>query len=192
MSTLKGLLNEMSKSNGAKFIGIEYTNKQNETSRYVVLVGIKYENWVAKKLTALQSLTENDLKSVELTVKDKTTKVVEFSEVVKAKDELIKSLIDNQNKETASNQSKAQNDSYIGLESGARMHLDTKTIQVYGLLISKTVLIKGEPKKAVNSGVKTIAKKEIQKYLNFSNFVTFNIENEDTIINMTGNTFTNL
>lgn len=186
MKQLKGLLNEMHNSKGAKFVGLEYTNKQNETSKYVVLVGISYENWTNKKLVALQAMCNNDFESIAL---DKNLSV----DVVKeGQTKLIESIVNNKNKQTASNQSKAQNETYITLESGARMHIETKQIQVYGLLISKTVLVEGEPKKKVNSKDLTIAKKAIEKYLNFSAFVTFNVENENTIINITGNTFTNI
>jgi hypothetical protein len=184
--SLKGLLNEMANFNGAKFVGLEYTNKQNETSKYVVLVGISYHNWTEKKLNALKSMQSNDFQSIAL------DKNIDIEIIKEAQTNLIESLENNRNKVTASNQSKAQNESYITLESGARMHIDTKQIQVYGLLISKTVLVAGEPKKKVNSKPLTIAKKAIEKYLNFSAFVTFNVENENTIINMTGNTFTNL
>jgi hypothetical protein len=63
---LKGLLNEMSNQNGAKFVGIEYRNKQNELSKYVVLVGINYNNWITKKINALQSMVNNDFQSIAI------------------------------------------------------------------------------------------------------------------------------
>jgi len=186
MSIVKNVLNELKDSKGCKFVGLEYTNKQNETSKYTVLVGVSYENWINKKIQAIESLDQNDLKTISI------NKNIDLDIVETAKDELLTSLVNNKNKETASNQSKGQNEVYISLKSGARMHLESKTIQVYGLLINRKVIKAGEPKKKVNSRPKTIVKKAIEKYLNFSKFVTFNIENKDTVINMTGNTFTNL
>ena len=186
MKVIKNVLSEISNLKGAKFVGLQYRNKQNELSKYVVLVGISYENWVNKKIAALESLETTDLQSIAL------DKNISIDVVNEAKESLLSSLLKNKNEETASNQSKGQKDAYLPLESGARLHLESKNIQVYGLLVSKTVIEAGEPKKPVKSKDLTIAKKAIEKYLNFSAFVTFNIENEETIINITGNTFTNI
>lgn len=186
MSSRKDFLNELKSSKGAKFVGIEYRNKQNELSKYVVLVGISYSNWVDKKIVALSSMESSDFESISI------DKGFDLATIIEAKNSLLDALNKNKNKETASNQSKAQNDTYTTLASGLRMHIETKDFQLYGLLISKTVIEKGEPKKAVNSKDLTLAKRAIESYLNFSFYVTLKVENEETVINMTGNTFTNI
>ena len=190
MSNLKNVLNEMKELKGSKFVGAEYTNKQNERSKYVCLVGISYNNWTIKKENALLSLENEDFKSILNGLSEKyPTKNITIEDVQIGVNDLVNSIQKNRDKETASNQSKGQNDAYTSLTNGTRLHNDSKKVQLYGLLISKTVITKGEPKKPVNSGIKVLCKNAISKYLNFSAFITLNIENDETVINITGSTY---
>jgi len=178
---MKNVINEFRANKSARFVGFDYTNKQNEKSNYVVLCGVDYGNAVDKKIKALESLDANDLIDIA-----KLNPLFNVDIVATAASKLLEALIKNKNKETASNQSKGQNDSYatVGGRSGIRLHLETKKLYAYGFLIKRTVLKAGDPKKPVNSSALTLAKRAIEKHLGFPTFVNLEIEKEDTVIKL--------
>lgn len=149
--------------NGTSFVGIkEYTSKSTgETANHVVNVGFKYENAIERDLNKLNNLTRKDAENIVFETG------VDINTILTAKNEMINSFVNNRNKETQSKQSTAQENTYLNIAPGIRLHKETGQVYIYALHVSKEVLIKGEYKK-VNSRNKTIAKKAIKKYLDLS------------------------
>jgi hypothetical protein len=183
---MKNLINEFRNLSGAKFVGFEYRNAQGELSHYTMLSNISYGNWVDKKIAILEILDEIDFADIATAHEDERITPELVSE---AKIKLLEALIKNKNKETASNQSKAQNEAYVSVGGGVRLHLESKKYQAFGFLVSRKVIEKGEPKKPVNSKPLTLAKNAIEKHCGFSKFITINIEKPETVVNITGGTY---
>lgn len=152
-----------SKINGTSFVGIKgYESKTSgETANHVVNVGFSYENAIEKDLNKLNNLTAKDIENLVFETG------IDVNTVLTAKNEMINSFIKNRNKETQSKQSEAQQETYLSIAPGIRLHKETGQIYIYALHVSKQVIVKGEHKK-VNSREKTLAKKAIQKYLDMS------------------------
>jgi hypothetical protein len=159
---MKTLLKEFEDLKTAQFIGIkEYHSKTTgEVANHVLNAGFKYANAVQKDLKALQSATNEDIKAIASDIFD-----VEL--VKKAIEKLTASLVKNQNSETQSNQSKAQQDAYFHITNGIKLHKETLKVHVYALHVSKKVITPGEYKK-VNSRELTLAQNAVKKYFNFS------------------------
>ena len=184
--TTKDILSEFQNLSGAKFVGFEYRNKRNELSNYTILSNISYSNWIDKKILVLDSLNTADFNDIATAHKDER---VTADLVAQAAEKLLSSLLNNKTKETASNQSKAQSDTYHNLGGGVRQHKETEKYYAYGFLIKKTVIEIGEAKKKVNSKPLTLAQNAIEKHCNFSVFVSLEIEKPETVVNITGGTY---
>jgi len=122
-------------ANGVTFVGINYTNQDNETSQYLVNIGASYENAKKKDLTTLQNL---DVKTIE---NYKGLDQDSINLLDEAKNALIKALI-KPNKA----QSQAQKDAYTHLLNGMKIHNETHDLYIFGFKVKKSVQIKGNYK----------------------------------------------
>lgn len=179
---------EFSGLKSASFVGIKgYTNSVGEVSNHVVLTNFSYGNAVKKDLKKLKLATEKDKQNIA----DKSGLSLEL--INQAIDKLSQSFINNQNAETQSNQSKAQSEAYIKINSAMKLHKETKQLYIYALAVSKEVIEPAtEEKKPVNSRPLTLAQNAVKKYFNFSTakYRQF-IVNPDTLsgVNINGESF---
>jgi len=160
---VKLVVSHFSDLKGAKFVGIkEYRAKSsNELANHVVNANFNYGNAVQKDLNSLETLKATDLESISESTSIPSTVILDAVNALKT------AFINNQNKETASNQSTAQTDLYLPITNSIKLNLTTGKLHIYALAISKTVLEAGTYK-IVNSRQLTIAKNAVKKYCNFS------------------------
>jgi hypothetical protein len=149
--------------NGSSFIGVrEYRSKTSgEVANHVVCTNFSYGNAVNKDLQALKGANDNDVKAIceKFGCQSETVKI--------AIDKLIQAFEKNQNPETQSAQSKSQQDAYLKVCEGIKLHLETGLLHIYALAINKTIIVNGESK-PVNSSALTLAQNAVKKYFNFS------------------------
>ena len=145
-----------------QFVGIkEYTSTTTgEVANHVVLTNFKYGNAVKKDLKKLRTAKESDIKAI-------AAKGFPESLVEQAIEKLATSFENNMNKETASNQSKAQSDIYVKVNNAMKIHKETKQLYIYAMAISKQILVEGE-RKHVNSSQLTLCQNAVKKYFDFS------------------------
>lgn len=162
---MKNFINQLDELKSASFVGIKgYESKTSgEVSNVVVCTNISVQNAKENDLKKLQNCTDADLQIVA----DK--KNIDLDTVKQAYSELLASSIKNLNSDISerSNASQAQTDAYQFINGSLKIHLDTMTLHMFGLSISKTVLVEGVHK-SVNSSNKTIAKNAITKHLNLT------------------------
>ena len=149
-------------SDGSKFTGLEYTNQKGETSQYVININVSYTNAVNKDIAALKNITASQIEEIKSKNELFTTEMIQKNVAT-----LLQSFIDNQNKETASNQSIAQNTAYINITPCLKYNFESGLLYLHGAKISKKVIVPIEYK-PVNSRVDTLCKNSIKKVLNFS------------------------
>jgi len=136
MNTLKTVVENLkTTSNGVTFVGINYTNKDNEQSQYLINVGVSYENAKKKDLLSLQNLDVNKIENFKGLDADSIAVLDD------AKKALISALI-KPNKA----QSQAQIDAYSHLSNGMKIHNETFDLFVFGFKVKKTVQVKGDYK----------------------------------------------
>ena len=145
------------------FVGIQnyLSSTSGELSNHVILCNFSYKNAVERDLKKLENCTENDLIAIAI------NSGLSIDLISQAVDKLKQSFINNQNKETASNQSLAQKDTFTVISDAVKIHNETKQVYIYGLAVAKKIIEKGEYK-SVNSRPLTIAQNEVKKYFNFS------------------------
>jgi len=160
---IKRLLTTFKDLKGTSFATVrEYVSSTSgEIANHNILINFSYANAVKKDLEKLRNITMKEMKSIA----DKGNFRLEL--VTFAVNKLTESFEKNMNKETSSNQSKAQNESYFNITDAVRLHLETGKLYIYGMTISKTVIVKGEYK-TVNSRELTLCQNAIKKHLNFS------------------------
>lgn len=160
---IKRLLNTFKNLKNTSFATIkEYeSTSSGEIANHNILINFKYENAVKKDIEKLKNITANEINEIAKNGNFKSDLVL-F-----AVNKLINSFEKNQNKETASNSSHAQNENYFNITNSVRLHFETGRLYIYGMTISKTVLVKGEYK-PVNSRELTLCQNAIKKHLNFS------------------------
>ena len=81
-------------------------------------------------------------------------------------------------------QSQGQTGAYIPLAKGVKLHTDTLEVHVFGLLISKELVLKGDNYKPTpNSSDKTLGKKAITDHLDLraGKYRTFVLGNADNL-----------
>ena len=117
---------------GVSFMGITYTNKQGEKSRYLVNLGISYGK--AKSLD-IQTLESMNIATIDTHSLDKDA--VELLET--ARIELIKSF-----KNPNEAKSRGQKDAYTIVSNTIKIHNATGNIHIYAMRMKKTILVKGE------------------------------------------------
>jgi hypothetical protein len=146
--------------NGSTFCGLLYTSKgTNETAQHVLNVNVSYSNAVKHDILALQNITAKQ--TTEIFEKGFSLELIN-----QATEKLLTSFLDNQNKETASNGSIAQNLAYITITPCIKYNFETGLLYLYGSSVSKKVLVKGIYK-SVKSRELTLCQNEIKNVLNF-------------------------
>jgi len=167
IGVINTIKNAVSKSlTGVSFVSIKnYTNSQGEISNNLINVGIKYESAKAKDIDFLQNLNinEHNFKSPLNLIED-------------ARHILIAAFIN-----PDVNRSNGQIDAYTPIFAGVKVHNETGVLYIYGYRENKTVLVEGEPKKAVKSAALTIAKDELRKLLRTGKFTQYALEVGNTI-----------
>lgn len=144
---------ESNNSNSQTLVTIpNYTNRNGETSSYVVNVNVDYNKLKDRDVKLLKSLKFEGVKEV-------------------ARLELLDSFKKNSKDLTRTNQSKGQIETYQHLSNNVKQHKSTGEVYVSGYVIEKVVHKVGVYK-SVNSSSKTIAKNEIKKLLRSSNYRT--------------------
>lgn len=113
------------------------------------------------------------------------------------RDEWVQSLIDNQDEETRSVQSKAQTESYTRMAKGVKKHMENGLLYIWAMSQDKKIIEEGEYKKT-NPTVEGAQKIAIERYcrkvlnneLPISKYRSFRIEqNQLTDVVITGDTF---
>lgn len=156
------IIEKFSMLNGTRFVGIkEYKNSQGEVSNVVVNADFSYGNAVEKDLKTLRSATPQDIENIAFGSK--------FSKelVSQAISKMIDSFVNNQNPETQSNQSIAQQDTYSKVTNSIKMHNETEQLYIYALLVNKKVVVPIEYKEK-NSRDLTLAQNAVKKYFDLS------------------------
>ena len=174
--------------NGAEFIGINnYKAKTTgEIANHVINTNISVESAKKKDLATLKSVTEQDLQMLV----NQTDIPLDVYKT--ALSEMIESAVKNLSKniEEHTTQSQAITNVFISLtkNGSVKLHKETLVIYIFGLHVSKKVLVEGEYKK-VNSSPKTIAKNKLTKHLNLraGKFRTYILNNAE-ILKVSGST----
>lgn len=163
---------EASKITTPRFVAIKnYTNKNGEVSNYLINLGTKVDNAKRKDVVILEELNLNDLfKPFELVI----AKV--------AREEMLKSALKNikPDLKDRTTQSQGQTNAYTDVAKNIRVHNETGNIFIFGKVVKKEVLIKGEYP-TVNSSDKTLAKNRIRKILKTPKYRSFSLEELKTV-----------
>ena len=189
MKNLKKLFKNFENLNGAKFVALNNyeSKKTKEVAIHTILTNVSVMN---AKETDYETLKKAD---IQLIAAELLTKGIDIEVTKQAYVEMLASAEKNlsTNIEDRTTASQAQNDAYITLGNGMKLHKDSGALHIFGMAIQKKVLIAGEPQKPVKSAPKTIAKKMITKSLNLraGKFRTFIVENVEAV-NMSGETIT--
>lgn len=151
---------------GVTFLGLRnYQNKQLETSNYLINLGVSYEDQKSKDIEYLKNL---DI--TKMSFNSPLTLIEE------ARQKLINSFI-----APDENRSNGQINAYTHICKGLKVHNESGLLYIYGYLVNKTVTIKGEAKKEVNSRPLTLAQNELRKELKTGKFVSFIVSVGNTI-----------
>jgi hypothetical protein len=155
----------ITKIQGCQFASLTYLSKKHgELARYTANFGFSYHQIVEKSVTALEILiSENE------TVWDSTWKLAAAELLESFKNTLAAHARGEQN------EAYTKKDQYIPLGGGANLNTSDNSIQLFGLVLTKKVLVEGVYPK-VNSAPKTIAKNKIRKMLPVGNFREFAID----------------
>jgi len=182
MKNGKNLFNQFRNFNGAKFISLSYTSKTNEQAIHVINTNISVMNAKEKDFNTLKKPTYCQSKAVLQACFakgiDKPTIKTAWSEMLVSTEKNLSANIEDR---TISSQ--AQSDAYENMGNGIRLHKDSGHLHIFGMAIQKTIIVAGEPKKAVKSANKTIAKKLITKVLDLraGKFRTFILPEVNTV-----------
>jgi hypothetical protein len=146
---------------GCRFMSLTYTSKKHkETARYTVLVGFSYIALVEKSIGELEAILPT-LAGVQL----------EAGQLVMAS--LQKSLA--AHKAGTQNEDYTKKGMYASVRNGVSINLNDNSIQLFGMVQSKTVLVKGVYP-VVNSRPMTLLKDAISKQLSVSKFREFALD----------------
>ena len=150
---------------GCKFASLTYLSKKHqELARYTVNLGFSYHSLVEKSVTELEILIDEN-KSTWTDLQKTAAANVMAS--------LQKTLAAHANGEQ--NEDYTKKDQYIPLGNGASLNTMDKTIQLFGLVQSKVVLVKGVYPE-VNSRPLTVEQNKIRKQLSISKFREFALD----------------
>ena len=148
-------------ANGCRFISMNYRTKEaGELSRYVILVGFSYHNLVERSVKELEALLPTYT-----------------GDMLTAGNEVIASLQKalEAHKKCQQNEDYTKKGMYAPVRGGININLNDNSIQLFGMVISKTVIEPGTYK-TVNSRPITILKKSISKELSVSKFREFALD----------------
>jgi hypothetical protein len=159
------LIVAVKKIKGTSFVGVRnYENQQGEQSNQTFNVGINYGKVLQYDLEALQKFDISTLADKH-SMADLTKGYAELllSLQKRTADEQTKAELLANNDKTML-QSQAQTDAYISLSNGlkAKLENDKLVLYIYGFMVRKTILKKGEYKEK-NSRSLTLAKDAIKK-----------------------------
>lgn len=141
------------------FASFLYRSKtDNSLARYTVILGAKYTNLLDKSKLALE---------IEMQTMDSA--LLPAAQAVM--DSLNKSIEAHSKGEQNSDYTKK--DQYIPLGNGININSNDASIQVFGLIHSKVVILAGDEKKPVKSSPMTIAKNTVRRMLPISKFREF-------------------
>ena len=152
---------------GCRFASLTYLSKSaGELSRYTANFGFSYHQVVEKSKLEL-----------ELLMADPVIQAAWNEDYKKAADKIMASL----NKTLAAHAVGEQNEDYtkrgqyIPIGNGVNLNTNDNTIQLFGLVLTKEVLVKGTYP-VVNSSAVTIARRKIEKMLPIGNFREFALD----------------
>jgi len=172
---VKSIVAKFKELNGASFVGINQylSSTTNEISNYVIVANFSYNNAKLKDLATLKNISDSDIQKCI----NKTGMTVDL--IKQAITKLIAGFEKNNDKDTQTEQSKAQQLAYVNICDSIRLHIESRKLFIYGLVVSKVILQKGEYK-TVNSSDLTLAQNAVKKYFNLSTakFRQFNIDPE--------------
>lgn len=162
-----------------QFIAIKgYRNQNGEISNYVINGKISVTRQKEIDYEILKNCTEAKLQEISVGCK------VPFDICKVALSEMTISAEKNlsENIEDRTKNSQAQTNAFVDIGNGIRVNRAELTVQIFGMIVQKTVIVKGDYK-TVNSRPKTIAKNAIKKYLGLKSdkFRSFLIESIDSI-----------
>lgn len=145
----KEIIENLSKIFGCSFISIKgYESTTGETSNQVINIGFSYENAVKKDIELLKKSRFDDLMKEQARLK------------------LLNSMEGNLGT-NKSNQSLAQIKAYIHIGKAVKLHIEKRELYIYGMSISKTVVVHGVSKKKSENPM-VIAENAVKKELNLS------------------------
>jgi hypothetical protein len=175
-------LDKFNSLNGAKFISINnyLSVSTHEIANFILNVNISIENAKKTDYERLMNCENKDLKDISLS----SGIAIDILKLSLA--EMITSAQKNlsANIEDRTAQSQGQTGAYIPLAKGVKLHTDTLEVHVFGLLISKELVLKGDNYKPTpNSSDKTLGKKAITDHLDLrtGKFRTFVVGNADSL-----------
>lgn len=166
---MKNLVAEITKSiaeiQGCQFASLTYLTKAHgELARYTVNLGFSYHNLVKKSITELEILTAESEDVWTPLQKEAAAEVMaSFKKTLEA------------HSRGEQNEDYTKKDQYIPISNGVSLNTTDNTIQLFGLIQSKRVLVEGFYPR-VNSRPLTIAKNEIKKQLSISKFREFALD----------------
>jgi hypothetical protein len=175
-------LDKFNSLNGAKFISINnyLSVSTHEIANFILNVNISIENAKKTDYERLMNCENKDLKDISLS----SGIAIDILKLSLA--EMITSAQKNlsANIEDRTAQSQGQTGAYIPLAKGVKLHTDTLEVHVFGLLISKELVLKGDNYKPTpNSSDKTLGKKAITDHLDLraGKYRTFVLGNADNL-----------
>jgi hypothetical protein len=176
----KAFFNKFGNLKGVQFINLRNyeSTTSGEIANHTINVGIKVMTAKQKDFEKLQNCNDSDLmKMSEKTGIDVPTFKTALAEMLTSAE---KNLSENIKDRTA--QSQAQTDAYVQITPAIKMLKETGEFHIFGQAIAKVVHVEGEYKK-VNSAPKTLAKKEITKFLDLraGKFRTFKVASIETL-----------
>ena len=156
---------KFSEIGGTSFVGVRnYTNSANEISNQTFVVGINYTTLLNHDLKQLKSgnvkrnIVQLYKENNKLVVKNAYNELV-LSLIKRTATEQEKEILRQQNDSTI-NRSDAQTDAYVNVAKGLR--LKDNELYLFGLMVNKKVITKGEYKE-VKQQEKTIIKDKIKR-----------------------------
>lgn len=164
-NTIVEITKAIAQIKGCQFASLTYLSKSDKSiARYNVNLGFSYHKAVVKSVTDLEVLIAENVET--------------WSELTKqAANEVMESL----KKTLAAHEVGEQNDDYtkkgqyIPICNGLNVNTTDNTIQLFGLLKSKVVLVAGEHKH-VNSKPLTVEKNKLRKQLTVGSFREFALD----------------
>ena len=167
-STIAQIAQAIKGIKGCQFASLTYLSKTDGSlARYTVNLGFSYHNAVEKSVTELEILIREQ--------------AAQWSELTKqAANEVMESLKKTLAAHAEGNQNDdyTKKDQYIPIGNGLNLNTTDNTIQLFGLLHSKVVLVEGT-RKEVKSKPLTIEKNKIRRELTVSKFREFALDTEN-------------
>ena len=163
---------------GNQFVSLTYLSKKaNELSRFVVNIGFSYHNLVEKSVTELEILmTENESAWTALEKTAAANVMASLKKTLAA------------HEAGTQNEDYTKKGQYVPIANGLNLNTTDNTIQLFGLVNSKVVIIAGVHPK-VNSRPLTIAQDKIRKELSISKFREFALDlSQIQSVKVSGNT----